>query len=324
MKFVDFTRVFFTAGKGGDGCFSFENQGKKKIATGGNGGKGGDIILVGNQQLNHFTWIKYHPHQKAGNGAKGKSKNQNGAQGKDKRIELPLGSIVWNVEQTQVLLEVLAEKDYLFLEGTKGGRGNQNSQRGCFQKELLLAIPPQEISFYLELKIIADIGLVGLPNAGKSSFIARVSNQKPKIADYPFTTLHPSLGVINYPDYHSLVVADIPGIIEGASKGKGLGHRFLKHIQRTRVLFFLIDISTQNTMSAEKTFCILEKELENFSENLLNRQKIVIFNKQDIMKDKASLTQEKKFFYKSNIPVYLISCNTNYGIQDLLAGIKNL
>lgn len=324
MRFVDFTRVFFTAGQGGNGCFSFEYQGKKKISSGGNGGKGGNIILTGKKSLNHLTWIKYHPHQKAGNGVAGKGKQQNGATGMDKCIEVPLGTIVWNSEQTQIILEVLEEKDYLLLEGSPGGRGNQNSQRGFFQKESLFATPLEEVSFYLELRIIADIGLVGLPNAGKSSFIATVSNQKSKIADYPFTTLHPVLGVIRYSDYQSLLVADIPGIIEGASEGKGLGIRFLKHIQRTKILFFLIDVGLQNLMGAEDTFLTLEKELNFFSPPLLQKQKIVLFNKQDIMENSNNLENEKKFFQKRNIPVYLISCITGYGIKELLKNIKHL
>ena len=324
MEFIDFTRVFLRAGKGGDGCFSFEHKGKKSISSGGNGGKGGNIILQGSKRINHLTWLKCHPHQKAGQGVAGKGKNQNGRQGENKFIEVPLGTVVWNEQQTQVVLEVLAEENYLLLEGSKGGSGNQNSRRGVFSKELLEAAESEQVSFYFELKVIADIGLVGFPNAGKSSFIAKVSNQKPKIADYPFTTLYPALGVITYFDYQTLVVADIPGLIEGASEGKGLGHRFLRHIQRTKVLFFIIDIGIVNPISASKTFSLLSKELELFSQDLLLKQKIVILNKQDIMKDEALMLKDRDYFQNLNIPVYLISCATGYGIDDLLEAIKNL
>jgi GTP-binding protein len=324
LKFIDFARVFFQAGKGGAGCFAFEKYGKKATASGGNGGKGGDIILVGNSSINHLTWLKFHPHQKASDGVAGRGKNQNGAGGADKHIEVPLGTIIWNQEQTQIILEVLEEKEYLLLKGTAGGRGNQNSRRGVFNEELLLSEPPQEVSFYLELKVIADIGLVGLPNAGKSSFISKVSNQKAKIADYPFTTLHPALGVVSVGDYQSLVIADIPGLIEGANQGKGLGHRFLKHIQRTKILFFFIDISMQNPQGARETFALLEKELTLFSKDLLLKQKIVILNKQDVMKEAGILEKEKNYFQKKKIPVYLISCKTGYGIKELLGKIKYL
>ena len=322
MKFIDSAKIYLKPGDGGKGCLSYYYRGKKRFPSGGNGGVGGGVYLQGNSSLNSLTYLKYHPHQKAGNGLHGKGKNQNGRSGKDKIIEVPLGTLLLDEQTQEEICETLTPEKILILKGSEGGVGNQNFKTGkVINEEILQGKLGIEKTFILELKIIADVGLVGLPNAGKSTFLSKISNQSPKIADYPFTTLFPQLGVVNLADYQSFVVADIPGLIEGAHDGKGLGHRFLKHIQRTKFLFFLIDGSNKE-LSIKQSFLMLKKELALFSKTLLEKNFVVLLNKQDKIKNLSVLEKEKEYFQKNNIKVYWISALSGDGIENFLNEVK--
>ncbi len=322
MKFIDSAKVFLKSGGGGNGCLSYYYRGKKRLPSGGNGGVGGSIYLQGTPSLNNLTYLRYHPHQKAGNGLHGKGKNQNGRSGIDKIIEVPLGTLLLDEQTTEEICETLTPEKILILKGSDGGVGNQNFKTGKpINEEILQGKSGVEKTFLLELKIMADVGLVGLPNAGKSTFLSKISNQTPKIADYPFTTLFPQLGVVRLADYKSFVVADIPGLIEGAHDGKGLGYRFLKHIQRTKFLFFLIDGSDEK-FSVKQSFLLLKKELALFSEALLKKNFVVLLNKQDKIKKSSILEKEKEYFQKNNIKVYWISGLNGYGIEEFLNEVK--
>lgn len=326
MEFIDTAKIFLKAGKGGNGCISYYYKGKKKIASGGNGGKGGSIYLKGNSNLNSLYYIRYHPHQKASHGKNGKAQNQNGKAGEDKIIEVPLGTMVFRENEPEMICELLTEDKIMLLKGGSGGTGNQNFKLSDYDlnKEKNEGKIPREEIFLIELKIIADISLIGLPNAGKSTFISKVSNQKPKIADYPFTSLNPSLGVVELPDYKTLTIADIPGLIEGAHKGKGLGHLFLKHIQRTKFLFFIIDAENDTKISILDTFKLLRNELKFYSKKLLTIKFIVILNKQDKIENYDAINKKIKYLEKQNIKVFLISCKTRYGIKLLLNEMQNI
>jgi len=283
--FIDEARIFVSAGSGGNGCVSFRHEKyvPKGGPDGGDGGDGGDVILVVDTNQNTLISFKYRQHFKAGNGKHGSGTQKSGHSGEDKIIAVPLGTITRDADTGQIIADLSEPGDNVVVaRGGRGGRGNarfatatnqtpRNAETGKAGEEKILSF---------ELKLLADVGLVGFPNAGKSTLLSRVSSAHPKIADYPFTTLQPILGIVKYDDLKSLVMADIPGIIEGAHEGKGLGLRFLRHIERTKILLFLIECISENPVDDYKK---LLEELALFNENLLNKPRLVALTKTDLL-----------------------------------------
>lgn len=318
--FIDYTKIYVRSGDGGNGAVAFrrEKYVPKGGPAGGNGGKGGDIIFVADRNVNTLLDFKYKRKFLAGNGEKGGTSLKDGKNGADKIIKIPVGTLIKDAETEKVLFDLDEhEKKVVLLKGGKGGKGNSNFATSTNQTPRFAedGKPGKEKNIILELKLIADVGLVGFPNAGKSTFISAVSAAKPKIADYPFTTLEPNLGIVKYKDFQSFVVADIPGIIEGAHEGKGLGHKFLKHIERTRILLILID-STEEKY--QNQFDILLSELNSFSNKLFEKKKIVAFSKIDLLPEdeKKKVAKRKLKGYTGN--TFSISAVSKEGIESIL------
>ena len=287
QNFIDYVKICGRSGKGGAGSHSYfrDNLNAKGGPDGGDGGKGGSIILKGNSQLWTLMHLKFKRHVYCEDGVPGKKKHQTGKSGKNQIVEVPLGTVVKDPETFEVIGEITEDgQEEIILKGGKGGLGNANFKSATNQtpKYAQPGQPGKEQWFILELKVLADVGLVGLPNAGKSTLLSVVSAAKPEIADYAFTTLTPNLGIVKYRDYKSFVMADIPGIIEGASEGKGLGHRFLRHIERNAALLFMIPADSED-ISAE--YQILLKELEHFNKELLFKDRILAITKSDMLDD---------------------------------------
>tara|TARA_B100001057_G_scaffold470075_1_gene531071 strand:- start:33143 stop:34147 length:1005 start_codon:yes stop_codon:yes gene_type:complete len=316
-NFVDYVSIFCKSGNGGSGS---ANLRRDKITAkggpdGGDGGRGGHIIVRGNRNKWTLLHLKFTKHVKASSGQSGGKSLSTGAQGKDIYIDVPLGTVVKNLETNKVIFEI--ENDFeenILLFGGIGGKGNaffKNSTRQTprFSQSGKLG---SEGKFSFELKVLADVGLVGFPNAGKSTLLSVLTSAKPKIADYEFTTLVPNLGIVDYRNEHSFIMADIPGIIEGASEGKGLGHRFLRHIERNSCLIFLIPINVKDIM---RQYLILLDELEKYDKTMLLKKRILVVSKCDLLDEK----KQKKILKTINkkIPHVLISSISNTGLLDL-------
>jgi len=295
--------------------------------NGGDGGRGGNVFFQGDARLTSLFDLRLHPHQRAGNGMAGMGDQKTGKAGADKIISLPLGTVVINDNTDEVLMEILSEKTELVLKGGRGGLGNVHFKSST-NRAPRYAQPGesgQEMCVRLELKLIADVGLVGFPNAGKSTFIASISNARPKIADYPFTTLVPNLGVVKVNDYRTFVVADIPGIIENAHQGTGLGDRFLKHIQRTAVLAFLVDCSGYyDNRHPIEAFTVLLNELRRFSDDLTEKQRIVLLTKIDAVRQDLDLQNTIDQFKNMGEEVYPISSVTGKGLEQLIIRLADI
>ena len=302
--FLDHAKIYIRSGDGGNGCVSFrrEKYVPKGGPNGGDGGRGGDIIFKASSQLSTLVDFRYKSHYKAQRGEHGMGSLKTGKNGKDELILVPCGSIIKNSETGEVLAELLTnDQEIKLLKGGRGGKGNNHFKNSTNQAPRI-AQPGEkgiEETVLIELKLIADVGLVGFPNAGKSTLISKISSAKPKIADYAFTTLVPNLGIVKYGEYESFVVADIPGIIEGASSGKGLGIQFLRHIERTRLLLFMIDATNLTNARLKKEFLkdydTLLKELKKYEADLLDKPRIICFTKIDAVTDelKSKLTKMK-------------------------------
>ena len=322
MKFIDEAHIKLKAGNGGHGCIAFlrEKFRAKGGPCGGDGGRGGHIVFKVNNQLTTLQDVSYLKHYKAEKGQHGSGKNKHGKNGKDLTIEIPAGTIIKDSSTKQVIADLTnPDEEIIIAKGGNGGFGNARFKTKTHNAPRIAndGMQGEEIDVDLELKLIADVGLVGFPNAGKSTFISKVSNAKPKIADYPFTTLTPNLGIVTYEEYKSFVVADIPGLIEGASLGKGLGIKFLKHIERTKVLVFMVDISSE---SIDDEYQTLLKELTSHSKELIKKPKILFITKSDVMQesDYAEIDTPK------NINSMIISSVTGYNIQSSIQEIKNI
>lgn len=283
MKFADYAKIYLTAGNGGAGSVSFRRE--KYVPhggpDGGDGGKGGDIVIKGNAQMNTILDLRYRKFIKAKHGQNGAGSNKSGRNADDIVLDVPLGTVAYEADTRRLLGEVTEDGQKLVLAaGGIGGRGNAFFKTSVNQspEHAQPGMPGEEIVVELELKLIADVGLVGFPNAGKSTLLAAVSAAKPKIADYPFTTLEPNLGVVSFPDYRSFVMADIPGIIEDAHEGRGLGLQFLRHIERNRVLLFVISCQTE----IRSTYDTLMSELEAYDPELLNKPRLVAITQLDL------------------------------------------
>lgn len=307
MKFLDRAKIFLKAGNGGDGCLSFRREKFIEYGgpDGGDGGKGGDIIFEGTKNLNTLIDYRYQQHFKAKRGENGSSANCYGKNGKDLVLKVPVGTEVLDESGGYVLADITKDGQRIKIaSGGDGGRGNVKFKSSTNQapRRADKGTLGEELWVWLQLKLIADVGLIGLPNAGKSTFLSIVTSAKPKIADYPFTTLIPQLGVV-YVDENEFVLADIPGIIEGAGEGKGLGDRFLAHVERCNSFIHLIDVSDDVMFNYET----VRKELCNYSNELLKKPEIVVFNKKDTLNKNELDKKIKNFQKKYKINPYVIS-----------------
>lgn len=313
--FIDFTSIHVQAGNGGNGCVSFrrEKYVPKGGPDGGDGGNGGDIIIRASHNLHTLQDIIHRKHFRAQHGENGGGKNSHGRNADPVIIDVPCGTIVLN-EETGGLIGDLTEdgQQVVAAKGGKGGRGNDafKSPTNRTPRKAEPGQPGETATLSLELKVLADVGLVGFPNAGKSTFLASVSAARPKIADYPFTTLTPNLGIAKLSGYRSFVIADIPGLIEGAHAGKGLGVQFLKHVERTKVLLFMIESGSEDP---EKDYASLKKELKMFNPQLMKRPRLVALTKSDLSE---KVIRKQKM--KDGTPVLVISSVVRKGIDDLL------
>ena len=285
--FIDYAKIELQAGNGGNGAVAFHREKyiDKGGPSGGDGGRGGNIVFQTNTNLHTLQDIRYKRMYKAKNGQSGGSNKRTGKSGEDLIIQVPCGTIIKSIESKSIIKDLVKEDEsHIICQGGIGGKGNfhfksSTQQTPRFAQE---GVKGQKLSIELELKVLADVGLVGLPNAGKSTLLSVMTTAKPKIADYPFTTLQPHLGIVKYGEYQSFVMADIPGLIEGASKGKGLGHQFLKHIERNKILLFLIDVEEKNPNEVYKQ---LLDELVNFNKDLLDKDRIVVRTKIDTISE---------------------------------------
>ena len=285
--FIDYAKIELQAGNGGNGAVAFHREKyiDKGGPSGGDGGRGGNIVFQTNTNLHTLQDIRYKRMYKAKNGQSGGSNKRTGKSGEDLIIQVPCGTIIKSIESKSIIKDLVKEDEsHIICHGGIGGKGNfhfksSTQQTPRFAQE---GVKGQKLSIELELKVLADVGLVGLPNAGKSTLLSVMTTAKPKIADYPFTTLQPHLGIVKYGEYQSFVMADIPGLIEGASKGKGLGHQFLKHIERNKILLFLIDVEEKNP---NEVYNQLLDELVNFNKDLLDKDRIVVRTKIDTISE---------------------------------------
>ncbi len=328
--FVDQVKVILRAGKGGNGCVSFRRE--KRVPRGGPdggcGGNGGSIFLVSNTDLNSLAYFRFHPINKARKGAHGEGGNRQGKRGDDLCLKVPMGTIVREKNKEEVLFDFVAPGiKFLAAKGGKGGRGNSSFASSTHQSPRIREQGQQgeEKDLILELKLIADVGLIGFPNVGKSTLISKISSAKPVIADYPFTTLVPNLGVVDLDEFRSYVVADIPGLIEGAHLGHGLGIKFLKHVERTKILVHLIDVSPCMQRDPVQDFITVMKELEAFNHRLDERIQILVANKIDLIgEDKGKLEKVKTLARRKELPFLAISALKSTGLKELISSMGRI
>jgi GTP-binding protein len=319
--FIDYADIEVRAGKGGPGCISFRREKNipKGGPNGGDGGRGGDIIFIADENLTTLYDFRYRRIYKAKNGAPGEGSLKTGKSGEDTYIRVPVGTIIKDAETGEAVADLDESfKKITVARGGKGGRGNNHfkSATNKTPRKAEPGRPGDERKLSLELKLLADVGLVGLPNAGKSTMLARLSKARPKIADYPFTTLVPNLGIVPIREFKSFVMADIPGIIEGASDGKGLGIQFLRHIQRTRLILYLVDVFASDI---EQTLAVLKKELAEFDKSLAQRPSLVVLNKIDLLDDDGVKVILKKY----GDDYILFSGQTGSGTENLVSRIES-
>lgn len=314
--FIDRTRIRVTAGAGGNGCIAFRREKYVPFGgpNGGDGGNGGSIVLLATTRVNSLNHLRYHSIWKGKRGEHGLGSDMAGKRGEDVVIEVPIGTVVLKADTSEVIADLSEnEQRVIIAHGGAGGRGNARFTSSTHQAPRFAekGEPGEEGEFDLELKLIADIGIAGLPNAGKSTLLSRISAARPKIADYPFTTLSPNLGVVELSDYRTFTAADIPGIIEGAAQGKGLGLEFLRHIERTKVILILIDPTFEEP---KKTLKTLENELAEYSEEFAERPRVIAFSKADLPDAREKYAKRGKAFKDA----LLISSATGEGVPELL------
>lgn len=315
-NFIDYVKVCCRSGAGGAGSFHLHRDKltAKGGPDGGDGGRGGHIIVRGNKQLWTLLHLKYRKHVIAENGGAGNSGHRSGKEGEDVYLEVPLGTIAKDAETGEVLFEITEDQqEEIILKGGRGGLGNDHFKSATFQTPRFAQPGEPGLTEWkiLELKVLADVGLVGFPNAGKSTLLSVVSAAKPEIANYPFTTLTPNLGIVKYRDFKSFVMADIPGIIEGASEGKGIGLRFLRHIERNSLLLFMIPADAQDY---RKEYEILCNELEKYNPELANKNRLIVVSKADMLDDELKAALKKEY---SDMDFMFISAHTQEGLIQL-------
>lgn len=318
--FIDYAEISISAGNGGDGAVTFrrEKYVPRGGPSGGNGGNGGNVLIEAHHNLSTLLDFRYRKRYKAGNGDPGGNSRKDGKNGNDVIIKVPVGTVVKQADTGEILFDLDQDhKRVIAAKGGKGGKGNSNFATPVNQTPRFAESgkPGEEKDIVLELKLIADVGLVGFPNAGKSTLISSISAARPKIADYPFTTLEPNLGIVQYKDFHSFTVADIPGIIEGAHMGKGLGLKFLRHIERTKVLLFLIDITSENY---ERDFEVLQNELKSYTKKLAQKPRLIVLSKSDLVEESEINKLLKKRTKKLDNKFHIISAVSGAGIKSLL------
>lgn len=323
MQFIDQAEIEVEAGKGGDGIVAFRRE--KYVPAGGpaggNGGRGGDVIMVAVEHLQTLLDFRYSSRFQAENGGRGGPNNRTGADGGDRIIEVPRGTVVYDAETGELLGDLLQSGQTLCVaKGGKGGLGNKHflSNRNRAPEYALPGLPAEQRRLRLELKLIAEVGIIGLPNAGKSTLISSLSAARPKVADYPFTTLVPNLGVVRKPNGDGTVFADIPGLIAGAHMGTGLGHDFLRHIERTRLLLHLIDATAVDPIA---NYQVIQQELQAYGRGLAERPQILALNKVDAVESEVVDTLATELSHLSQVPVFQISAVTQIGLDALLQKI---
>ncbi|MEP6262334.1 MAG: GTPase ObgE [Gillisia sp.] len=318
-NFVDYVKIHVASGKGGQGSAHLRRE--KYVAKGGpdggDGGRGGHVILKGNKNLWTLFHLKFKRHVRAEHGEHGGKQTSTGADGGDQYIEVPLGTVVRDTETQEILHEITEDgQEIIVARGGKGGQGNAHFKTATNQTPRYAqpGMEGEEIDITLELKILADVGLVGFPNAGKSTLLSVITAAKPKIADYEFTTLKPNLGIVEYRDYQTFVVADIPGIIEGAAEGKGIGHRFLRHIERNSTLLFLIPADAPDIT---KQYEILLDELRRYNPEMLDKDRLVAVSKSDMLDEELKAELKAELDEKLNAPYMFISAVAQQGLTQL-------
>ena len=321
MAFIDEAKFFVKGGDGGNGCVSFRREKfvPKGGPDGGDGGHGGSVIIEASTQLSSLIDFRYRSHFMAERGVHGQGKKKHGRKGADHVVKVPAGSLIKDAETDEVIADLIEDGQKIVVaKGGRGGRGNTHFASSTNRAPRIAGKgkPGQERWLRIELKILADVGLVGLPNAGKSTLLSKLSAAHPKIASYPFTTLEPHLGVMQLENHPPYVIADIPGLIAGAHEGAGLGHRFLKHIERTRVLLHILDASKSidEIIADQQT---IEQELSKFKETLLSRRKVIVLNKVDLLEDEKQLKKLITFLAHKSIAVLAISALTGSGVKTL-------
>lgn len=319
-NFVDYVKIYVSSGKGGKGSSHLHREKfiEKGGPDGGDGGRGGHVIVKGNKNLWTLFHLKFTKHVKAGHGGDGGSSRSTGHDGEDKYLEVPLGTVVKDKDTDQVLFEITEDgEEIILVEGGKGGLGNWHFRTSTNQTPRYAqpGMPPIEADIILELKVLADVGLVGFPNAGKSTLLSVLTSAKPKIADYPFTTLKPNLGIVAYRDFQSFVIADIPGIIEGAAEGKGLGHYFLRHIERNSTLLFLVPADAKDI---KKEYEILLDELRRYNPEMLDKDRLLVISKCDMLDDELKSEMKKQLDKElKGVPYMFISSVAQQGLVEL-------
>lgn len=329
MKFIDEALISVQSGDGGNGCVSFrrEKYVPRGGPNGGDGGKGGDVVFKTTSRMHTLYSFNFKKHFRAERGKHGRGKNQSGKSGKDLIIFVPPGTLIKEAETGRVLKDfVRSDESFLGVRGGRGGLGNQHfaSPRNRAPRYAQKGEPGQTLSLKLELRLLADVGIIGLPNAGKSTLVSKLSSARPKVADYPFTTLTPTLGVVAHQGTGPFVIADIPGLIEGAHRGVGLGTRFLKHVERSRFLLHLIDLSAVPSEDPLSPFHTVNQELQQFSQTLAQKAQVIVLNKVDKPGTLAVAQELRNAFQPLNLDVWVISAVTGEGLEQLrdhLAGL---
>ncbi len=324
--FIDRAKIHVKGGNGGNGVTAFRREKfvPRGGPSGGDGGRGGSVYVESTEGLNTLLHFRYNPEHTAGRGRHGEGSKRHGADGENVVLKVPVGTVIVDEETGEIVHDFITAGDRVIVAaGGRGGRGNAQfatatNRAPRYHEE---GHPGQDRRLVVELKLIADVGLVGLPNAGKSTLISRISAARPKVADYPFTTLEPHLGVVDLGDYKTIVVADIPGLIEGAHAGAGLGDRFLRHIERTKLLLHLIDISglASDPVADYKTIAV---ELEAYSNDVAGKPKIVVATKVDALDDKDNLQGLKDFCEREGLSCYAISAATGQGLKEMLGAVE--
>lgn len=321
--FVDLAKIYIKAGDGGRGCVSFRREKfvPKGGPDGGDGGKGGNVVVVANAQLNTLLDHKYQQHYFCKKGGDGQGKQMTGAESPDVLVKVPVGTVVKDFETGAVIGDLTEDgQRVIAAKGGRGGKGNTFFKTSTHQAPRFAqpGEPGDEKTVQLELKLLADVGIIGLPNAGKSMLISVISSARPKIADYPFTTLVPNLGMVKYAEYRSFVAADIPGLIEGAHKGAGLGSQFLRHVERTKMLLHLVDVSMLALDDPVKNFTTVNEELRLHNPELMDRYMVPVATKIDILEDKERLTAFRDHCKKNGYKFFAISSATRDGVDKLV------
>ncbi len=318
-NFVDYVKIHVFSGKGGKGSAHLHREKyiTKGGPDGGDGGRGGHVIVKGNKNLWTLFHLKFKRHVKAEHGGNGSKQRSSGAQGADEYIEVPLGTVIRDTETNDIIKEITEDgQEFIVAEGGKGGLGNWHFKSSTNQTPRYAqpGIDGQQIDITLELKVLADVGLVGFPNAGKSTLLSVITAAKPKIANYEFTTLKPNLGIVEYRDFKTFVVADIPGIIEGAAEGKGLGHRFLRHIERNSTLLFLIPADAKDI---KKQYDILLDELKRYNPELMDKDRLIAISKSDLLDEELKAEMTEELDRELNLPYIFISSVAQMGLTEL-------